>query len=236
MRVITWNCQMAFRKKWPHLLDLGPDIAVVPECESLEKFNFNSWPNHPTGTVWIGDNQHKGLGVFSFNDISLSLMPNYDPDYKHVCPLEVQGVKNITHMIAIWAKTNKYMSHIGTVKFGIKKYASLLDKGPLIIGDWNSNKIWDNDKNEGFSEVALSLDNAGFLNAYHHFFNENYGEESKPTLFFRRNKNETYHIDYCFAPIAICRHIHAVEIGKAQDWLPHSDHVPLIVDFNFDEV
>lgn len=33
MQLVTWNCNQAFRRKQHQLLDIDPDIAVVPECE-----------------------------------------------------------------------------------------------------------------------------------------------------------------------------------------------------------
>lgn len=50
MRLATWNCNQAFREKQHQLLDLEPDIAVVPECENpAEKGNwsaFEDWHTH----------------------------------------------------------------------------------------------------------------------------------------------------------------------------------------------
>jgi len=36
MRLITWNCDRAFRRKQHELLNLEPDVVVVPECENPE--------------------------------------------------------------------------------------------------------------------------------------------------------------------------------------------------------
>ncbi len=33
MKIITWNCNMAFRKKTDFILAHKPDILLVPECE-----------------------------------------------------------------------------------------------------------------------------------------------------------------------------------------------------------
>lgn len=34
MKVITWNCNMAFRKKDANILSYKPDLLIVPECET----------------------------------------------------------------------------------------------------------------------------------------------------------------------------------------------------------
>jgi exonuclease III len=36
MKIITWNCNMAFRKKADWILQYEPDILIIPECEHPE--------------------------------------------------------------------------------------------------------------------------------------------------------------------------------------------------------
>ena len=68
MRLATWNCNQVFRRKQHHLLDLDPDIAVVPECEHpRETGDWSAW----TDWRWTGDDPHNGLGVFTRNGISI---------------------------------------------------------------------------------------------------------------------------------------------------------------------
>jgi hypothetical protein len=57
MRVITWNCNMAFRKKYKQILPYDPDLLIVSECEHPEKFNNKFYNN----VLWIGNNKNKGL-------------------------------------------------------------------------------------------------------------------------------------------------------------------------------
>ena len=42
MKLITWNCQGAFRKKAEIILTLNPDILVIQECESPERLIFKN--------------------------------------------------------------------------------------------------------------------------------------------------------------------------------------------------
>ena len=41
MKVITWNCKMRFRKEYNLIFPLNPDIIVIPECEDINKIDFD---------------------------------------------------------------------------------------------------------------------------------------------------------------------------------------------------
>ena len=58
MKIITWNCNMAFRKKAGHILAHKPDILVVPECEHPDKLKFNDDVQKPTDILWFGENKN----------------------------------------------------------------------------------------------------------------------------------------------------------------------------------
>ena len=64
MKIITWNCNMAFRKKADFILTYKPDILIVPECENLDKLKFDLNKPKPTDMLWFGTNENKGLGIF----------------------------------------------------------------------------------------------------------------------------------------------------------------------------
>lgn len=63
MKIITWNCNMAFRKKAAIILQHKPDILVVPECEHPERLVFPVDTPQPIDTLWFGrgaNNRNKG--------------------------------------------------------------------------------------------------------------------------------------------------------------------------------
>lgn len=74
MKLITWNCQGAFRKKADTILLKRPDILVVQECEPPDKLVFNSTTQWPNDFLWFGDNKHKGLGIFSCSEHKFQLL------------------------------------------------------------------------------------------------------------------------------------------------------------------
>ncbi|HEX4850951.1 MAG TPA: hypothetical protein VFV08_09105, partial [Puia sp.] len=103
MKIITWNCNMAFRKKASLVLDYKPDILVIPECEHPDK--ILSWTDtvKPKDALWFGKNLHKGIGIFSYTNYRFSLHENYDHSLRHVIPISVKGPGLEFNLFAIWA-------------------------------------------------------------------------------------------------------------------------------------
>ena len=70
MKIITWNCNGAFRKKYDFLNNFDWDIAVIQECENpAENKEFQKIMERCDSLKyfqWIGENKNKGLAVFSF--------------------------------------------------------------------------------------------------------------------------------------------------------------------------
>ena len=67
MKIITWNCNGAFRKKIHLIENLGADILVIQECEDPAQFigSYSIWAKN---YLWTGNNKNRGLGVFIQND------------------------------------------------------------------------------------------------------------------------------------------------------------------------
>lgn len=235
MKIITWNCNMAFRKKANAILRYKPDILVVPECEQPDKLKFENAVKLPTDICWFGDNQHKGLGVFSYSNYRFKLLEIHNPAFKNVLPIAVTGGKIDFTLFAIWANNpgEKNGQYITQVWKAIHYYEPLLlDNKTILIGDFNSNTIWDKPKREGnHSTVVNKLAEKKIYSTYHTFYNQKQGSEKHATLFMYRHKNKTYHIDYCFASSDFITKLKKVEIGKYEDWTPYSDHKPLMVTF-----
>lgn len=235
MKLITWNCQGAFRKKAEHILKLNPDILVVQECESPEKLIFKNPVIKPKDFLWFGINQNKGLAIFSFGNYKLELFEQYNPEFKIVTPIKVSNTKNSFVLFAIWAnntqdKNNQYIEQVWKA---INHYDEILNnETSILIGDFNSNKIWDRKHRIGnHSEVVDRLANKKIFSIYHKHYNEEQGKETKPTFYLQRNKNKPYHIDYCFASESLINKFREIEIGTFENWIEHSDHSPLLVKF-----
>jgi len=236
MKIITWNCNMAYRRKASLMLMHKPDIVIVPECENPEKLKFESEASLPSDIFWFGNNQNKGLGVFSYSNYKFQLDDTHNANFRTVLPLIVSGRKQEFTLFAVWANNphDKGHQYVGQVWKAINYYSGLLkNKKTILVGDFNSNTNWDKPRREGnHSTVVDFLASKGIHSTYHKFFNQHQGEEKHKTLFMYRHKDKSYHIDYCFASGDLIKKLASVEVGKHSDWCKHSDHTPLIVTFN----
>ena len=236
MRIITWNCQGAFRKKADIILFEKPDILVVPECEHPNKLLFNSGNQRPTDFYWHGISSHKGIGIFSFSDYKIELLDIFNPKFKYILPLRITGHNCSFTFFAIWAmndKENREARYIGQIWLALNYYADILNNSTILIGDFNSNKIWDYKGRVGnHTDVVNKLAEKNIFSTYHKYFKEEQGKESQPTFFLQRNENKPYHIDYCFASENLIGKIENVSIGNYNKWIAYSDHTPLIINFD----
>lgn len=236
MKIITWNCNMAYRRKATLVLAHQPDIVVVPECEHPDKLKFEGGTLVPNDIFWFGNNHNKGLGVFSYSDYKFELNKIHNPGFRTILPLTVKNKRIQFNLFAVWANNpeDRGFQYVGQVWKAINFYSDLLkNKGTILVGDFNSNTIWDKPRRKGnHSTVVEFLANKGIRSAYHSFFNQIQGKERHNTLFMYRHKDKSYHIDYCFASGDFLSKISYVEIGKHKEWCKHSDHAPLIVNFH----
>lgn len=231
MKLITWNCQGAFRKKIDRILLEQPGILIVQECEHLDKLALALQPND---LLWIGENKHKGLGIFSFGNYKFELLSQHNEDIKIVIPISViDGDFNFI-LLAIWANNHNDPDgqYVEQVWKAVNYYEELL-KGEnlVIVGDFNSNKIWDKHHRAGnHSAVVNKLIENNIYSVYHKYFEQEQGTEKHPTFFLQRNESKPYHIDYCFLSSPLYKKVKNVEIGTYENWIALSDHMPLIVD------
>lgn len=234
MKLITWNCQGAFRKKATAITPYQPDIAVIQECETIEKLRFPKDVSIPFSHLWVGSNINKGIGIFSYAGLSLDLYENYDSSIKYCIPIRVKGNHNF-NLIAVWAMNHPdhRLSYIAQVFLALETYHEFIkERDTILIGDFNSNKQWDDSPRIGnHSNVVEILAARNIYSTYHEYFQEEQGEETRKTLFMYRKRERGFHIDYCFAPQKWIQKINSLYIGSYDEWCKTSDHVPLLIDF-----
>lgn len=226
---------MAFREKVKKTLALKPDLLVISECECPDKLKLDPDVKQPSQTIWIGDNPNKGLGVFSYSDFKLDLHDSYDPRIKYIAPIVVSGKVHF-NLLAIWAMNNEEerdKRYIAQVWLAVNRYESLLNGPTLIVGDFNWNKIWDGSHNlrGNLTQTVEFLRTKGIVSLYHSFFEEPFGQETRPTLYMYRKLNRPYHIDYIFASRGFEDRLQSFRVGDYERWKSSSDHMPLVAVF-----
>jgi exonuclease III len=227
---------MAFRKKAEIILKHKPDILIVPECEHPDKLIFKNVKLQPKEVLWYGHNPNKGLAIFSYSDFKLKVLDVYNDKLKLIIPITVSNTSFAFTLFAIWANNpnDTEGQYVTQVWKALHHYDSLLaNTETILIGDFNSNTIWDKPRREGnHSTVVEHLEKKKIYSLYHKYFKQTQGKEKHPTLYMYRHKNKPYHIDYCFASKAIADKLRSVKIGAYDYWMQYSDHVPVIVTFN----
>jgi len=224
---------MAFRKKADLLLQYQPDLLIIQECEHPNKIFFSKPPG---SVIWHGDNQHKGLGVFSFGNYKLELLAGHESSFKTILPIAVSNGDIDFTLFAIWANhpEDKGYQYIGQIWKAIHHYEYLIKaEKTILIGDFNSNSIWDKPRRVGnHTDMIKKLDLKRIKSVYHHHFDQEHGCEQHPTFNLYKNIDKPYHLDYCFVSEDIMLKLTGMKIGTYDEWRKHSDHLPLIIDFN----
>lgn len=224
MRLATWNtCAGPLARKLEAASTLGADLLVLPECPAF--------PDRRPGHFWAGTSPRKGLAViasdrFSIRRATRRALPEF------VVPLMVEGPVSFL-LLAVWMKGKGPDRYVRGLNRAVDACRALIRKHPTVVmGDFNSNAIWDHEHPAGMNHSALvdRLHGHGLISAYHAARNEPHGEESEPTFYFYRRKSIPYHLDYCFLPQAWLPRLRQVQVGGWKEWRKESDHVPVVCD------
>jgi len=225
LRLATWNCCGGpLEKKLAAARALEADITVIPESPAL--------PREDRHARWIGGTARKGLAVLSSPPFTLRRIPRRTPLPDHALPLIVEGPVTFL-LIAVWMKGVGPDRYVRGMHRTIRECRALIRRYPTVVmGDFNANAIWDHQHPAHLSHSALvaELEDLGLVSAYHHVRGEAHGRERRPTFYFYRKRESTYHLDYCFLPRTWADQITRLEVGTWRRWHPLSDHVPVACD------
>ena len=149
-------------------------------------------------------------------------------------PGDIVSINDHINVVAVWTKNSSKVadSYIGQMwnYLQLNKHQIEFDRC-LFIGDLNSNSIWDTMRTGGNHRTVVELLKSKDVHSiYHHKYNEEHGLESAHTFFMHRHLDKGFHIDYSFASSAIIKKLQNFQIGKKEEWLNDSDHLPMIVD------
>lgn len=249
MKIVTWNCNGALRKKSSELDALNADVLIIQECEDPAESTpaYREWAGN---YLWKGLSKNKGIGIFARKNHTVT-ETRWHGTYQ-ISSLNTQSaaacwrsdeleiflpftLNNEYSILGVWTKGNdaKVFGYIGQFwKYLQIHKAELANPKTLVCGDFNSNAIWDKpDRWWNHSDVVTELEDIGLHSVYHSSRSEKHGSEISPTLFLQRNTGKPYHVDYAFASSDLLPHCQ-MDVGGLDKWLHISDHMPLIVEFN----
>ncbi|MEM9605461.1 MAG: endonuclease/exonuclease/phosphatase family protein [Pseudomonadota bacterium] len=229
MKLISWNAQQKFREKIQHFCPREWDVLVVQECEftdtAIARYREAGWHG-----CWDGENRHKGLGVFVPLGSSITRLDWAVHGCRHFLPVRLG---NGVVLVGVWAMggTSPSVSYAGQVARFIEQHGKQIAAGPaLLIGDFNSNAIWDTrHKTANHTRNHALLNAMGLQSLYHVQHAETQGQERIPTFYLYRHRHKPYHLDYAYLPDDIVG-ASSLVVGDPDTWLQLSDHMPLFID------
>ena len=226
MKIVSWNANCKFREKYTEIAKLGADIYVIQECENPETSKSEEYRDFVKNGFWIGDIPFKGLMVFSPNpEINLELLNWSTQDYRFFLPIRVNDRFTL---VGSWA-CNPYIQEFTDFLHTAKEH---IDKGSIILGDLNSNVIFDKDNyktGKTHSKIVEDFLEIGLEDIYHFKSGDEQGKEKVPTFYLYRHLDKPYHIDHCFAAPEVVK---KMTIHARWQWLTLSDHLPIEIELN----
>ncbi|SDC08705.1 Exonuclease III [Pelagirhabdus alkalitolerans] len=220
MKIVSWNCNGKFREKYKNIKRLNADIYVIQECENPELIGDKGYIEFGSNCLWVGNNKNKGLGIFASKEI---LLENNHWETHYLRNFISAKVNRSFDLLAVWAGKPYIEEYCVYQSINFKNYNNEM----VIIGDFNSNKIWDHEHaGRNHSMVVNKLKEINLYSAYHNVENEEQGEETLNTFYMYRHRDKGYHIDYAFLN---AEKIKDFLILDKEEWLNYSDHLPIVL-------
>nr|AGS53929.1 predicted protein [uncultured bacterium contig00087] len=242
------------------------DILVIPECRKMDMdVKIEGYSNDKEHRDWYGDGKevvkdeagnpnkiyNRGIGIFCKKGITIKQNEKWDKelrdnnDYRYLVPYNVSSEKfGAFTLIAVWTKgrlkgvKEDKFEYVEKIHAAIDKYKKigLLDDRVILIGDFNSNKVWDKEYNKelNHSKLVCKLENEYGIIEYSESNKENYS-----TYHYYHKEEKEVIDDYCFASKNIAKSAEftvpaSSEWDKGENiklWKGLSDHCPICVEF-----
>jgi len=229
MQIVSWNSHQKFREKINLFSPDTFDVLVIQECENTE-VAAQAYQRAGWKYAWIGDDIHKGLGIFVPASSKCNRLDWSVADCKYFLPVQVNQYIVIVGVWAMGGKS-KSASYAGQISRFLDQHEDKIERcSTIIVGDFNSNSMWDKrHKTANHSQNNLRLNSIGLKSLYHCVESAENGREDHPTFYLHYDQEKPYHIDYAYLPESLLGKS-TIEIGQADKWLKYSDHMPLFIN------
>ncbi len=218
MKIVSWNCNGKFREKFNKIKELNADIYIIQECENPKKYIKSEYGKFAINYIWTGESDNKGLGIFLSENINFK--ENNWPSYCLRNFISI-NINNNFDLVGVWACKPYIEEYYIYQNINLDNY----NGSTIIMGDFNSNKIWDGKHSKRtHMNVCNELEKKGLISAYHYIFSEKQGKETQNTFYLYRHLDKGYHIDHCFVKKS---RIKDYKIVSDKDYLNYSDHLPI---------
>ena len=242
MKIVSWNCNGAFRKKFNQIAALDADVYIIQECENpkLVSVEFKNYLDFTENHLWHGDNNHKGVGIFTRPNFGIEKVSlNHEwrgKSLKLFVPFLLKTPMSEYKMLGLWSHGAgaKAFAYIGQSWLFLQNNKDFF-RNAIVAGDFNSNVIWDAwDRWWNHSDFVREMGDLGLSSVYHAVHREQQGKELQKTFYLQRNKDKKYHIDYMFAEAGIINQTVNFLVHDFDEWKELSDHVP--IEWEFKEI
>lgn len=232
MKILTWNCGGGLRGKVDRARALDADLQVIQEGREQDL------PREVPGFARNARGTNKGMVVWARRGWQIAPHPAWreDSGFQQVTPLcVVPPREQVLTVLAVWTHSARRHeeAYIGQLHLALDAYEQLLGPRSIVLGDFNSNARWDSERRRNHSGVVERLASRGLTSAYHRWFDEPQGSETRPTHWLTRNALRPFHLDYVFSSADLPAR--EVTLGSYEQWCRKkdeggvSDHAPMAV-------
>ena len=100
MKIATWNCNGAFRRKLAAADSLDADVLVIQECENpaLSTDAYQQWAGE---YAWRGSNKNRGIGIFPRRGHRITPLAWPDNGLRHFLPVRIDDAFDL---VGVWTQ------------------------------------------------------------------------------------------------------------------------------------
>lgn len=218
MKIATWNVLSGTSAENAKRLE---DVDIIAFQETSQTENNRT-------CYWTSDEGRKNKGVsiwsqkYPFSTVQplASCSPGLAASFENTQLGDIQ-------ILNLWAKPEP--DYYDDLMSSLSTYETFIHQAPtIILGDFNISPRLSGKKRKFEKLISVLEDKFGLCSAYHHYFDEEFGDENRPTLYHLKKQDRPFHIDFVFIPKAMIHRTELVTVPSFEQF-SSSDHRPVIV-------